>query len=39
MLPRRVGSLRIANHRYSKNMCQWEWRQGGYEDTAPRRAA
>ena len=34
MLLRRVGYLKIADQRYSKNMYRREWRQGGYEAPA-----
>ena len=34
MLLRRVGYLKIADQRYSKNMYRREWRQGGYETPA-----
>lgn len=32
MLVRRVGYLKIGEHRYSKNMYRREWRAGGYRE-------
>ncbi len=32
LMVRRVGSLRIAGRRYTKNMYRREWRQGGYRN-------
>ena len=32
LMVRRVGSLRIAGRRYTKNMYRREWRQGGYQN-------
>lgn len=32
LMIRRVGSLRIAGQRYTKNMYRREWRQGGYRE-------